>query len=638
VSRSRLTHALDWLALAVVVVTVSIVLTGGFTFRIGGSKLTARNPYRPALLVLALVLTRAALDRQTPPFAQARAIGRWVRDRVYDPAADPPIADTPHSAFSTQHSLLNGRHRGYAFAGFCGFAVLFLYPQMLAMDSVPDMGDPLFSIWRTGWVYHKLFGDPRPLFSPNIFHPTPLTLTYSDSMLLPSLTTIPWLMVGLRPVVAYNVVMILSFIASAFAAYLLVERLTSSPLAAFIAGVLFGFYPYRFEHYSHYELQMTYCMPLALLALHRLVNEGRVRHGVVFGLLAAAQLYCSMYYAVFFLWYTAIVLVMLCLLTRPPIRRLVVPVAVAGVLAAVLAFPLFRTYKAAHLGDRESEVVAYYSATVGDYFRAHHRSATWGTRMLPGRRPERALFPGAVALLLTVLALVPPLGITRVTYAAALAVMFDISRGYNGFVYPFLYEWLPFMRGLRVPARASILVGMTLTILAGFAVRRLIANLPRQWSRAVFAGLLVVIAIDLRPLLPLERLWPEPPPVYSWIANPRRTVLAEFPMSSTIGMRFADTPQMYFSLWHWAQLVNGYSGHSPATFPDFLNALRMFPQPETIDLLRTQGTTHVSINCALYRDVDRCGRTIAIIEQLPMFHLIASGRWQGQPVRMYELR
>ena len=37
------------------------------------------------------------------------------------------------------------------------------------MDSVPDLGDPLFSIWRIGWVYHKLGGDPRPLFSPNIF-------------------------------------------------------------------------------------------------------------------------------------------------------------------------------------------------------------------------------------------------------------------------------------------------------------------------------------------------------------------------------------------------------------------------------------------------------------------------------------
>ena len=81
------------------------------------------------------------------------------------------------------------------------FAAVLLFPQLQRMDSVPDLGDPLFSIWRFGWVYHKLGGDPRPLFSPNVFHPHQLTLTYSDSMLLPALTTAPFLAVGMHPVV-----------------------------------------------------------------------------------------------------------------------------------------------------------------------------------------------------------------------------------------------------------------------------------------------------------------------------------------------------------------------------------------------------------------------------------------------------
>ena len=37
------------------------------------------------------------------------------------------------------------------------------------MDLVPDLGDPLFPIWRIGWVYRQLLGDPRPLFDANIF-------------------------------------------------------------------------------------------------------------------------------------------------------------------------------------------------------------------------------------------------------------------------------------------------------------------------------------------------------------------------------------------------------------------------------------------------------------------------------------
>src|SRR4029453_10668367 len=194
--------------------------------------------------------------------------------------------------------------------------------------SVPDLGDPFFSIWRFGWVYHKLGGDPRPLFSPNIFHPFPLTLTYSDSMLLPALTTAPLLVLGIQPVVAYNLVMILSFVASAAAMYLLAWRLTASRAGAFIAGLLFGFYPYRFEHYSHFELQMTYCMPLALVALHQFLKTARTRYAVALGWLGAPQLYCSMYYAVFFTLYAAALVIVLAVLTNPPLKRMIAPAAV----------------------------------------------------------------------------------------------------------------------------------------------------------------------------------------------------------------------------------------------------------------------------------------------------------------------
>ena len=628
--RSRYTHALDWLALALVVAAVSIVLAGGMTFRVAGNRVTARSPFRAALAALVVVAVRYSLDRRTPPFAQPRSVARRIGAALYDPALDPPVNDDPLPRES------RWRRRGLATLGYCGFALLLLHRQVLAMDSVPDFGDPLFSMWRTGWVYHKLLGDPRPLFSPNIFYPAQLTLTYSDSMLLPSLTTAPLLAVGLHPVLAYNIALLCSFVVSAIATYVLVERLTASSPAAFIAGLVFGFYPFRIEHYSHFELQMTYCMPLALLALHRLLTTGRARYGIAFGLLAAAQLYCSMYFAVFFLWYSATLIVVFCALARPPLTRLVVPLALAGVLAAALAYPLFRTYMAAHLGDRDLGAVQYYSATGADYLRAHQRSAMWGDRTLPGRQPERALFPGLIALVLAAIALWPPIGLTRVLYAATLLVMFEISRGYNGYVYPAMYEWLPFMRGLRVPARASVLLGLTLSILAGFAVRRLVAGRSAQWTRVAVAVLIVGLALDLRPRLELERVWPEPPPIYGWISDPMRVVLAEFPMNRSPGMRWAEMPQMYFSIWHWAPLINGYSGHLTATYDDFQRALRPFPDPPTIDLLRAQGATHISVNCALYRD--GCDRLVERLDELPMLRPIASGKWQGRPVRMYELR
>ena len=465
-SRSRLTIALDWLALALAVAAVAILLTGGLTLRLGGARITARSADRAALVALAVVALRVALDRRTRPLANAPQVGRAIRDRVYDPALD-RVAPLP--------AAFRWRRLGLATAGICAFAAAMLWPQILNLYHVPDLGDPLFSIWRFSWVFHKLQGDPRALFSPNIFYPNELTLTYSDSMLLPAVTTMPLLAFGLHPVVAYNVMMVATFIASALAMYVLAERLTGSAAAAFVAALLFGFHPYRFEHYSHFELQMTYCMPFALLALHQFAATARMRYAVLAAVLSAGQLYCSMYYAVFFSIFASLVFIVTCWLTRAPLRRLVGPAVVGAVVALMLAWPLARVYRAAHLGDRDKETVAFYSATVGDYVSAHHRSAMWGER-IRSRQPERALFPGAVVLLLAAVALVPPIGATRAAYALALVVLFEISRGFNSPFYPYLYEWFEFIRGLRVPARASIIHGIALTLLAGFGVRRLLAG------------------------------------------------------------------------------------------------------------------------------------------------------------------
>ena len=623
--RSRLTAVFDWLALTLIGTALAIALTGGTTFRMGGVRVTARSADRAALAAFAVIALRVALDRRTRPFAGIPARFARVRHILYRPTLDEP-SSLPADAW---------RYRGLAIVGICGFAAALLLPQIRAMNSVPDLGDPLFSIWRFAWVFHKLLGDPRPLFDGNIFHPHPLTLTLSDSMLFPSLTTAPLLAVGAHPVLAYNAVMIASFVASAIATYVLVERLTGSPAAAFVSALLYGFHPYRFEHYSHFELQMTYCMPLALVALQRFVETARPRFALAASLLAVVQLYSSMYYAVFFLFCASAVFGLTCWLTRVPIRKLVAPTALAAALAALMAFPLARAYTAAKLGDREAETVAYYSATAADYLRAHPRSATWGNRTLPGRQPERALFPGVMLLLLAGIALVPPLGITRTVYAGALLLMFEISRGFNSWIYPPLYDALPFLRGMRVPARASILVGLALAVLAGFGVRRLIAGRSPRVRQLVLAVLVIAIGVDLRPLLRLEPVWPEPPAVYGAVAGSPSVVLAEFPIGGNPRGFTPNVPFMYFSLWHWTEMVNGYSGHYPPGQVEFEEALRSFPAPPTLDLLRSRGVTHVTVNCALYRD--GCDELLASIDKQPDFRLISSVKWESQPVRLYEL-
>jgi hypothetical protein len=609
---------LDYLALLAFLAFIAIRATGGFTIELGGVELSARTQERALFVAVLALALRLLLDRTTPP----PAAWRRLRNRLYDPRADESGPSGP---------VLRWPEYGLALAGFFAFGLVLLWFQISRLDAVPDFGDPLFSVWRLSWVYRQLLGDPRNLFDANIFHPHSLTLTYSDSMLFPALTTAPLLAAGVHPVVATNAILVLSFVASAFTAYLLVARLTGSSLSGFVSGLLFGFYPYRFDHYTHFELLMTYCLPLVLLAVHLFFTTLKFRYAVVAALLAVAQLYSSMYLAVLFMWQVLGIVALLIALERPTFGRLVVPGIVAAVVAFALTWPLARTYSSARLGERSTTELAAYSAEARDYLRPHPRSVLWGAGSTPPA--ERALFPGITAVALAIVGLTRRLGRLRIVYLGALVVAFEISLGVNGHLYPYLYEWFAFMRGMRAPARAGFLFGLALTVLAGFGVQRLLAGHSRAAAVGIVAALTVAIAVDVRPTIDLETVWPSPPRIYRSIKP--TDVLAEFPMGLSPNVNFmTDTPHMYFSIWHGAQLINGYSGHGPSGHIEFLTAMQAFPDPTTIQLLRDRGTTHVTINCAFY---STCTRLLARVRRTPDLRLIEAIEWEEKPVRLYEL-
>ena len=583
--------------------------------------ISANDAARPALACLLVVALRLAISRMG---VFGLTIARLRACRVdADVMAGPTV---------TWRQLV------WPTVGLCAFGTALLWPQLRHMDSVPDLGDPLFSIWRIGWVFHSLQGDPRPLFSPNIFYPQPLTLTYSDAMLWPSLTAVPLLAAGIHPVVAYNVLFVSSFVLSGLAMFALAAHLTGSRQAAFIAALLFGFYPYRFQHHSHLELQMTYWMPLALLAWHRFLVTQRARHAGAAALCMVGQLYSSMYYGVFFALYMIPVLGTLLLMTRLPLRRMWLGAVTAGAIGILLSIPLAEPYLAARQarGERGQVETRYYSATGSDYLRAHWRSYMYG-QYLPAKHPERDLFPGVLAPALAAGVLVPPIGVAAVVYGAGLLFAFDGSLGLNGLIYPRLYAWFGVLRGIRAPARFSVIVGMTLALLAAFTVARVLARSRTGTTRTlVFAALIAASGFDLFPRLKLEPVWTEPPAIYAAVAGSPDAVLAEFPMRAHRS-RSEGLPFMYFSLWHWTNMINGYSGFFPSTYDALLARVEPFPDPKAIEALAAQGATHVSVNCALYDSRRFCARVLEEADRSPRLRRVVQTRWQGEVVRLYQL-
>jgi hypothetical protein len=637
--RTRFALWLDGLIVVALLLMLVIELTGGFFLHLNGVRLSGRSPDRALLAALGMLAVRLVIDRRSAFLGAPAGWWRDIWNRVY-----------VREGHEVVRRPVRARDVVAAAAVLCAIGAALLREQLRSLYLVPDLGDPLFSMWRMGWVFRQLQGDPRRLFDGNIFHPEPLTLTYSDSMLLPSVMAAPLLLAGLHPVVVYNVLFLSAFLLSGLTTFLLVHRLTGCVRAAIVSGVIFAFYPYRFEHYSHLELQMTLWMPLGLLALHRFVETLRTRDLLLAAVCAVAQLYSSMYYGLFFGVYAAVVGAVLWGARGLSWRRLARPVAIAGTVALLVAIPLARPYLAAQArkGSRDVPAVRVYSATAADYFRAHERSARYGG-LLGGGQQERELFPGVMPLALAAAVLVPPIGTAGAAYIAGLALSFDGSLGMNGLAYPYLYElFLPF-RGLRVPARFSVLVGLSLAVLAGLAVHRLMRRLPGMSGSLACAAVVGLVAIDVEPDLRLAPVWRQPPAVYAGLASrpvmpggaaaaghrQPPVVLAEFPLPDDPDQFALNLPYMYFSIWHGLPLVNGYSGFAPPDYDAFAQAVADVPDRRAIERLRARGVTHVTLNCALYGD--GCAAAMASFDASPLLRPVSRTAWQGQPVLLYEL-
>jgi hypothetical protein len=86
--------------------------------------------------------------------------------------------------------------------------------------------------------------------------------------------------------------------------------------------------------------------------------------------------------------------------------------------------------------------------------------------------------------------------------------------------------------------------------------------------------------------------------VYDVLARERgRLVIAEFPLYEAA---FMNAEYVFNSTWHWHKLVNGYSGHQPASYRYVARRVRRFPAPEALELLRRVGVTHVVVHPRRY--------------------------------------
>ena len=195
--------------------------------------------------------------------------------------------------------------------------------------------------WNNWWLKYALLNRQSPFTTDRFYHPTEASLAGHNLNWVSSALSIP-LDLLLGPTIAYNLLFLLTLFGSAFAMYLLVRYLTGRRDAAFVAGLVFGFFPYHLT--GNWDGQMNLAniqwLPLFILFLLRTVDRKRLWDAVWCGVfMALAGLDCWFFPPFLALWGLVFLPCSLILERKKWNGRLVGRLAVSAIVSVLLVAP-----------------------------------------------------------------------------------------------------------------------------------------------------------------------------------------------------------------------------------------------------------------------------------------------------------
>ena len=291
------------------------------------------------------------------------------------------------------------------FVGYLLLAAIYTWPLLRdrATRIASDPGDPILNasvLWWNATV--APFSDRW--WTPPIFYPNDRVSALTENLAGESVIASPVFWITRDPIVAYNLAVFLAWPLSAFAAYLLVRAITRREDAAIVAGVAFGFAPYRVAQLSHVQVLSSYWLPVALLGLHKYLADRRARWLVVFGAAWLLQALSNLYFA--FFGSVIVALWMLYFGSRREVWRALPAIAATWIAASLPLVPVLLKYRAIldHYGLSRSfgEILAF-SAQPWSWTQVSDLTALW-PHVLGDTSTELDLFPGLTSTLLVIAA------------------------------------------------------------------------------------------------------------------------------------------------------------------------------------------------------------------------------------------
>jgi hypothetical protein len=386
-----------------------------------------------------------------------------------------------------------------------------------------------------------------------------------------------------NPVLALNVILLASFIISAYGGYRFSERFVHFPPASWIAGFIFAFSPYKLAHLpEHANLMLTGTIPLFLLAYLRAYDEHE-RHRAWFILLAVLCALLSLLSDYYYTYDLALVVALHWSYRRfmPSIRAYSwrpakIVAVIVGVCVAGRAGLLILEY--AGLNNVNALV---YSADILSYLLPASNSALLGSAwvrhmrsdILPGGSLENSVSMGWTVLACAAYALgaTRRKGLGAIAFFAlaflALSMPVVSVAGLRLAYLPTVWlHYIPIIHQARVPARFAVMVMLFVSVLGASGIRALLSKWTSMPMRAIlWCALLCAVVCEYAPIQPPIVSLRDAPGVYAAMTDAPGALL-EIPLGIRDGIAGAGrerTFQMAYQTIHHRPLLGGFLARMP---------------------------------------------------------------------------
>jgi hypothetical protein len=459
-------------------------------------------------------------------------------------------------------------------------AVVMTWPVASQLGThLPGGGDDLWvHQWTFWWVKESIVKGYNPLHTHLLFHPEGVSLATHNFAWLNIAAWLP-LQAIVGSNVAYSLLFIATFALNGFATYLLARKVTGSPPAAFVGGLIYGFWPYTLSHYGHPNMMLTCWVPLALLYLHRTLEERRIHDTLLAALFLALAGITRWQLLVMGSVMTLLYLVYCCLVNGGcRTRRTLSLLAMTGLVAAALMAPLALPVISAYLTQSSPEDTVTDESPTGQtdllaYVLPSRNHPLWSdtAKQVYDNFIDNKVYVAFVGYTTLALALWGSMKRWRQTRFWLLATLVYVLLALgpqlrlNGQLYPQipmpyrLVGDLWFVQILRKPDRFNVFLGLPLGMLASWGVAALSFQ-RSKWIPILLAGALSLLILREYALVPYPTVRPAVPAWYNQLAQePDDFAVLDLPMDT----RSFDKHYGFYQTTHGKPLVEGHVSRPP---------------------------------------------------------------------------